>query len=65
MYIVSRSDNTSYTKVRVKIRNSNISVSRSYSRVLRGLVKSASLYIVVIFYITKLAVVLIGALRDI
>jgi len=65
VHIISRSDNTSYTKVRVKIRNSNIGVSRSYSRVLRGLVKSASLYTVVILYVTKLAAVLIGALRDV
>jgi len=65
VHIISRSDNISYTKVRVEIRNSNISVSRSYSRVLRGLVKGASLYIVVVLCVTKLAAVLIGALRDV
>jgi len=65
VYIISRSNNISYTKVRVKIKNSNISVSRSYSRVLRDFIKSASLYIVVILYITKLTTVLIDILRDI
>ena len=65
MHVVSRSDNTSYTKVRVEIRNSNIGVSRSYSRVLRGFVKSASLYTAVVLCVTKLAAVLIGVLRDV
>ena len=65
MHVVSRSDDTSYTKVGVEIGNSNIGVSRSYGRVLRGLVEGASLHTAVILRVTKLAAVLVGALRDV